>query len=147
LFGRADGRHFVIVVSHGGDLPGVADVTLFRMTVSPAAATARVVELPATDGRLVRVLQMQTAPFPDDADAQDAILSMCQVLSVAATAIRCSSRPSRSAAYSPRCQARRLASCQFPRRDEDWLVQWRIPTVGRMTTRHATGSVSLPARR
>lgn len=26
-FGSADGRHFVIVVSRGGDLPGVADVT------------------------------------------------------------------------------------------------------------------------
>ena len=34
-FGSADGRHFVIVVSRGGDLPGVADVTLFRLTVSP----------------------------------------------------------------------------------------------------------------
>jgi len=27
-FGSSDGRHFVIVVSRGGDLPGVADVTL-----------------------------------------------------------------------------------------------------------------------
>jgi hypothetical protein len=34
-FGGADGRHFVIVVSRGGDLPGVADVTLFRLTLSP----------------------------------------------------------------------------------------------------------------
>jgi len=34
-FGSADGRHFVIVVSRGGDLPGVADVTLFQLTVSP----------------------------------------------------------------------------------------------------------------
>ncbi len=34
-FGSSDGRHFVIVVSRGGDLPGVADVTLFRLTVSP----------------------------------------------------------------------------------------------------------------
>jgi hypothetical protein len=34
-FGSADGRHFVIVVSRGGDLPGVADVTLFRLTLSP----------------------------------------------------------------------------------------------------------------
>jgi hypothetical protein len=33
-FGSADGRHFVIVVSRGGDLPGVADVTLFRLTIS-----------------------------------------------------------------------------------------------------------------
>jgi hypothetical protein len=34
-FSSADGRHFVIVVSRGGDLPGVADVTLFQLTVSP----------------------------------------------------------------------------------------------------------------
>ena len=34
-FGSADGRHFVVVVSRGGDLPGVADVTLFRLAVSP----------------------------------------------------------------------------------------------------------------
>ena len=168
--GSADGRHFVVVVSRGGDLPGVADVTLFRLTVSPDGglegwasspswasdgtvvvpwwhstsqsmipaefagirqlntaasgrslaaarliafpapvpglqsaviapgggdviasscragyhtATARVVELSATDGRLVRVLRTQTALFGNDADAQDAIVSTCQVLSVA----------------------------------------------------------------
>ena len=34
-FGSADGRHFVVVVSRGGDLPGVADVTVFQLTVSP----------------------------------------------------------------------------------------------------------------
>ena len=34
-FGSADGRQFVVVVSRGGDLPGVADVTVFRLTVSP----------------------------------------------------------------------------------------------------------------
>jgi WD40-like Beta Propeller Repeat len=34
-FASADGRRFVIVVSRGGDLPGVADVALFRLTVSP----------------------------------------------------------------------------------------------------------------
>jgi hypothetical protein len=34
-FGAADGRHFVVVVSRGGDLPGVADVSLFGLTVSP----------------------------------------------------------------------------------------------------------------
>jgi hypothetical protein len=33
-FASADDRHFVIVVSRGGDLPGVADVTLFLLTVS-----------------------------------------------------------------------------------------------------------------
>ena len=36
-FGSADGRQFVVVVSRGGDLPGVADVTVFRLTVSLAA--------------------------------------------------------------------------------------------------------------
>jgi len=46
-------------------------------------AAVRVAELSATDGRLVRVLRTQTARFPDDADAQDAILTTCQVLSVA----------------------------------------------------------------
>ncbi len=46
-------------------------------------ATARVAELSATDGRLVRVLRTQTARFPNDADAQDAILATCQVQSVA----------------------------------------------------------------
>jgi hypothetical protein len=34
-FGSADDRHFVIVVSRGGDLPGVADVSLFQLTVPP----------------------------------------------------------------------------------------------------------------
>jgi hypothetical protein len=34
-FGTADDRQVIIVVSRGGDLPGVADVTLFRLTVSP----------------------------------------------------------------------------------------------------------------
>jgi len=34
-FGTADDGHVIIVVSRGGDLPGVADVTLFRLTVTP----------------------------------------------------------------------------------------------------------------
>jgi hypothetical protein len=46
-------------------------------------ATVRIAELSATDGRLVRVLRTQTARFGNDADAQDAIFSTCQVLSVA----------------------------------------------------------------
>ena len=37
-------------------------------------ATARVVELSAADGRLVRVLRTQTARFRNHADVQDAIL-------------------------------------------------------------------------
>jgi hypothetical protein len=46
-------------------------------------ATVRVAELSATDGRLVRVLRSQTARFGSDAAAADAVLSRCQVLSVA----------------------------------------------------------------
>ena len=46
-------------------------------------ATARVAELSAADGRLVRVLRTQTARFPSDAGARDAIASACQVLAVA----------------------------------------------------------------
>jgi hypothetical protein len=47
------------------------------------AATVRVAELSATDGRLVRVLRTQTARFGNDAGAQDAIFSTCQVLPAA----------------------------------------------------------------
>jgi hypothetical protein len=46
-------------------------------------ATARVVELNAADGRLVRVLRTQTTGFGNDADAADAVFSSCRVLSVA----------------------------------------------------------------
>ena len=44
-FGDAGGRHFVIVVSRGGDLPGVADVILFRLAVSPDGRPGRLVRL------------------------------------------------------------------------------------------------------
>ena len=40
-FAGADDRHFVIVVSRGGDLPGVADVTLFELIVSPDGRPGR----------------------------------------------------------------------------------------------------------
>ena len=40
-FASTDDRHFVIVVSRGGDLPGVADVTLFRLSVSPDGRPGR----------------------------------------------------------------------------------------------------------
>ena len=39
--GSPDGRHFVIVVSRGGQVPDVADVTLFRLTVSPDGRPGR----------------------------------------------------------------------------------------------------------
>ena len=45
-FGSADGRHFVIVVSRGGDLPGVADVTVFQLTISPDGRPGRLGQLP-----------------------------------------------------------------------------------------------------
>ena len=54
-----------------------------RPEIAVGTATARVIELSAADGRLARVLRAQTARFPSDADAQDAIASTCQVLSVA----------------------------------------------------------------
>jgi hypothetical protein len=44
-FGGADDRHFVIVASRYGDLPGVAGVTLFLLTVSPAGRPGRLREL------------------------------------------------------------------------------------------------------
>jgi hypothetical protein len=44
-FGSTDGRHFVIVVSRGGQVPGVADVTLFRLTVSPDGQPGRLGQL------------------------------------------------------------------------------------------------------
>lgn len=48
-------------------------------------ATARVVELSAADGRLVRVLRSQTATFRNAADAKDAAAGPCSVLSADAT--------------------------------------------------------------
>jgi hypothetical protein len=40
-------------------------------------ATVRVAELSATEGRLVRMLRVQTARFGNDTDAQDAVFSQC----------------------------------------------------------------------
>ena len=51
------------------------------MSLLPWPGTAE--RLAATDGRQVRVLRTQTARFGNDSDAQDAIFSTCQVLSVA----------------------------------------------------------------
>ncbi len=65
--------------------PGGGDIIASSCRAGPRreTATARVIELSAADGRLVRVLRTQTARFRTDADIQDAILSTCQVLSVA----------------------------------------------------------------
>jgi len=62
--------------------PGGGDVIASSCRAGHHTATARIIELSATDGRLVRVLRTQTARFANDADAQDAIASTCQVLSV-----------------------------------------------------------------
>jgi len=45
-FASPDGRHFVIVVSLAGDLPGVADVAVFQLTVSPDGRPQRLSQLP-----------------------------------------------------------------------------------------------------
>jgi hypothetical protein len=63
--------------------PGGGDVITSSCRAGHRTATARVAELSAASGRLVRVLRTQTARFGNDAEAQDAILSACQVLSVA----------------------------------------------------------------
>ena len=63
--------------------PGGADVITSSCRAGHHTATVRVAELSATDGRLVRVLRTQTARFGNDADAQGAVFSTCQVLAVA----------------------------------------------------------------
>ena len=63
--------------------PGGGDVITSSCRAGHHTATVRVAELSATDGRLVRVLRAQTARFGNDADAQDAVFSTCQVLAVA----------------------------------------------------------------
>ena len=63
--------------------PGGGGVIASSCRAGHHTATARVVELSAANGTLVRVLRTQTARFGNDADAQDAITSTCQVLSVA----------------------------------------------------------------
>jgi len=63
--------------------PGGGELITSSCRAGHHTATVRVAELSATDGRLIRVLRAQTARFPNDADAQDAIFSTCQVLSVA----------------------------------------------------------------
>jgi hypothetical protein len=63
--------------------PGGGEVITSSCRAGHHTATVRIAELSATDGRLVRVLRTHTARFGNDADAQDAISSTCQVLSVA----------------------------------------------------------------
>jgi hypothetical protein len=63
--------------------PGGGQLITSSCRAGHHTATVQVAELSATDGRLVRVLRTQTARFRNDADAQDAVFSECQVLSVA----------------------------------------------------------------
>jgi hypothetical protein len=63
--------------------PGGGQVIASSCRAGNHAATARILELSAANGRLVQVLRTQTAQFRNDADAQDAVFSTCQVLSVA----------------------------------------------------------------
>jgi hypothetical protein len=63
--------------------PGGGQLIASSCHAAQHTATARIVELSAANGRLVRVLRTQTARFGNDADAADAIFSSCRVLSVA----------------------------------------------------------------
>jgi hypothetical protein len=63
--------------------PGGGEVIGSSCRAGHRTATARVIELSATNGQLIRVLRTQTARFGNDADAADAVFSQCQVLSVA----------------------------------------------------------------
>jgi hypothetical protein len=102
-FASADGRHFVIVVSRGGDLPGVSDVSLFRLTVSPAGRPGKLSQL-NFDSRGVPVIGAALSP-----DGRMLALSLVDEPSGSAGS---------TTASLPRCQARRLASCQSPRRGD-----------------------------
>src|SRR6202042_1725946 len=57
--------------------PGGGEVIASSCYAGHHTASARVVELSATNGRLVRVLRTQTARFGNDADARDAVFSPC----------------------------------------------------------------------
>ena len=61
VFGGLDDRHFVVVASRGGDLPGVSEDTLFLLTVSPDGRPRRLVRL-AFDNRGVPVTGVALSP-------------------------------------------------------------------------------------
>ena len=71
-FASTDDRHFVIVVSRGGDLPGVADVTLFLLTVSPGGRPGKLRQL-TFDSRGVPVIGAALSP-----DGKTLALSLVQ---------------------------------------------------------------------
>jgi hypothetical protein len=60
-FGSEDGRHFVIAVSVGGDLPGVAFVTLFQLIVSADGRPGRLGQL-TFDNRGMPVIGAALSP-------------------------------------------------------------------------------------
>jgi len=70
VFGGLDDRHFVVVVSRGGDLPGVSEDTLFLLTVSPDGRPGRLDRL-AFDNKGVPVTGAALSP-----DGATVVLSM-----------------------------------------------------------------------
>ncbi len=70
VFGGLDDRHFVVVVSRGGDLPGVSEDTLFLLTVSPDGRPGRLDRL-AFDNKGVPVTGAALSP-----DGTTVVLSM-----------------------------------------------------------------------
>jgi hypothetical protein len=94
-FASADGRHFVIVVSRGGDLPGVADVSLFRLTVSPAGRPGQLDQL-SFDSRGVPVIGAALSPdgrmlalsLVDEFTLSGALFGSVEVINLASGATR-----------------------------------------------------------
>jgi len=135
--------------------PGGGEVITSSCRAGHHAATVRVAELSATDGRLIRVLRTQTARFGSDADAADAVFSHARCCRWPTTVTTCWCRPSRSAgsttALSPRCPARLRASCPSPRRGEGQDAEtsgaghlsrwrWRAAPRSRMALALAAGT-------
>jgi len=61
VFGGLDDQHFVVVVSRGGDLPGVEEATLFLLTVSPGGRPGRLDRL-SYDNRGIPVTGAALSP-------------------------------------------------------------------------------------
>ncbi|MGH3201721.1 MAG: hypothetical protein ACRDP5_06670, partial [Streptosporangiaceae bacterium] len=94
-FASADGRHFVIVVSRGGDLPGVADVTLFLLTVSQDGRPGKLGRL-SFDSRGVPVIGAALSPdgrmlalsLVDEFGPPGSLYGSVEVINVASGAVR-----------------------------------------------------------
>jgi hypothetical protein len=106
VFGGSDGLHFVIVMSHFGDLPGVAGVTLFRLTVAPDGRPERLSQVPfnnqempvtgvalSPDDRMLAVSMVHEFPFPSPSGS-------VQVINVSSGKTRSWASP-RAAGYWP----------------------------------------------